>query len=81
MITEYFTQVCPFDDEYRVLFLFFVEKNEFFLMLGRELKGDSENSKEEDNSSSLVSLSSENKTIDEDEDDDSAYFVKITLDT
>ena len=77
--------VDPNNEEFKVLFLFFSEKNEMFLLLGRE-----ENTGCSDCSKSSGSLSSEidddlmvdsEKQSQEEQDDDSPYFVKITLDS
>jgi hypothetical protein len=38
-IIEYLTEKDPFEPEFKVLYLFFQEKNEVFLMLGREESG------------------------------------------
>lgn len=82
MITEYLTHTDPIDDEYQVLYLFFIEKNEFFLMLGREIqKEEGESSEQLNTSSELSSIEDSDQNSKDEEDDDSPYFVKITLDS
>ena len=38
MIKEYFVEKDPFDENMRILYLFFIEKDEIFLLLGRDVE-------------------------------------------
>lgn len=77
-IKEYFTEQDSFDDEFRILYLFFIEKDEIFLLLGREKKkANSQQNSSDGFDSSLVDSDANSQ---HDVDDDSPYFVKITID-
>jgi hypothetical protein len=70
--------------EYKVCFLFFEEKNQMYLLLGRKEHEDSDRSSCSSGSGSCSSemddLADSEKLSQDEEDDDSPYFVKITLD-
>lgn len=86
MISEYLEEPDPFVAEFKVLYLFFVEKNETFLLLGRDAvpkegAGSSSSAATESVAGgSLIADSDHDSDEERDEDDDSPYFVKITID-
>lgn len=68
------TEKDPKSPDCEILYIFFAEKQEYFLLLGRE-----EKKAESENQSSEESFLESEDSKDE-QDDDSPYFVKITLD-
>ena len=65
----------------RILYLFFIEKDEVFLLLGREQKSKAESGHNSSvKSSQQSSIADSEKNSQYDVDDDSPYFVKITID-
>ena len=86
MIQEIQSRPCTLEDDHTILYLFFKEKNQMFLLLGRE---ESNDDIDESDSSSFNDTEitydyidhSQNDEVQEDIDNDSPYFVKITLES
>ena len=79
MITKFIRLPDDENPEYEILYLYFRERREHFLLLGREeFKGESSQSESSSEESAAVYDSDDGQ--EEDVDDDSPYFVKITLD-
>ena len=85
-IKENITMRDDINPDFNVLYLFFEEKSEHFILLGREERDEKEDGSgsksgsEQSNKVSEQIIDSERESKEE-EDDDSPYFVKITLDS
>jgi len=85
-IKENITMRDDVNPDFNILYLFFEEKSEHFLLLGREERDEKEDGSgsksgsEQSNKVSEQIVDSERESKEE-EDDDSPYFVKITLDS
>lgn len=80
-VTREFSEPDEENPEYEILYLFFKERREHFLLLGREEveeEGSESESDEDDLESDGIYESEDGQG--EEYDDDSPYFVKITID-
>ena len=85
-VKEYYEEVDEVNPEYEILYLFFVEKHEVFLLLGRREREQAHESGGEGESSPVQEITVNESFLDDDSiqkseaDNDTDYFVMINLD-